>query len=110
MSVRDVRPTDDFYRDLDHALADVGPRVVGRAGFGLYVLPDILNRFATGWDDLAMPIPGRPDYRIHLGYSVYLGAYDVVGQLARDGVIELISLGVDTVGLVDPDDDPPEST
>ena len=109
MSIRDVRPTDDFYRDLDQALAKTSSAAVGRADFGLYVLPDILNRFATGWDDLAMPIPGRPDYRTYLGYSVFLGAYDVVGQLARDGVIELISIGVDAIGLVDPDD-PPETS
>ena len=74
MNIRDVRPTDDFYRDLDQALARAGDRGVARADFGLYIVPGMLRRFATEWDQLATPIPGRSDYRAHLGYSDYLGA------------------------------------
>ncbi|MFN0280728.1 MAG: hypothetical protein ACKVZ6_02010 [Kineosporiaceae bacterium] len=102
MSIRDVRPTDDCYHDLDQALAQAG--AVPRADFGLHVLPEILGRFATSWDQLAMPIPGRTDYRTHLGYSDQLGAYAVEGQMARDGVIELTSLTVDVMGLIEPDE------
>lgn len=45
MSIRDVRPTGDFYRDVDRALALVGG-VMSRSDFGLYVLAGILGRFA----------------------------------------------------------------
>lgn len=104
MSARDVRPTDDFYRDLDRALAGAGRGSVSRDEFGSYVLPGILRRFAVDWDNLPMPIPGRADYRMEVGYNPHLGSYSVGGQIARDGVIELTSLNVDVVGLIDPDD------
>jgi hypothetical protein len=104
VSLRDVRPTDDFYRDLDRVLAGVGHGAMSRTDVGLYVLPGILGRFATGWDLLPMPIPGRMEYRVNVGYSPQLGAYSVEGHLARDGAIELTSLAVDENGLTDPDE------
>gem|GEM_PF-661526 len=97
MSIRDVRPTDDFYRDLDQALTRAGG-VMSRSEFGLYVLPGILRGFATDWDQLPMPILGRADYRILIGYSGRLGAYAVEAQLAWDDVIELTSLTIDATG------------
>lgn len=97
MSIRDVRPTDDFHRDVDQALVLAGSPM-SRSEFGLYVLSGILGRFATGWDRLPMPIPGRSDYRILIGYSGHLGAYAVEGQVAWDDVIELTSLTVDATG------------
>ncbi len=81
---------------------------MSRADFGLYVLAGILGRFATDGDQLPMPIPGRTDYRIFLGYSGHLGAYVVEGQLAWDGVIELTSLTVDAAGLIDSDETSPD--
>jgi hypothetical protein len=104
VSLRDVRPTDDFYRDLDRALAGAGQGSISRADFGLYVLPGIMHRFATEWDHLGIPVRGRADYRVDIGYSAHLGAYSIEGQITWDGVIELTSLRVDTVGLIDPDD------
>lgn len=106
MSIRDVRPTDDFYRDLDRALAGTGRVAMSRADFSVYVLPGILGRFATDWEQLPMPIPGRMDYHVDIGYSVHLGAYSVEGQMARDGVIELTSITVDAIGLINPEELP----
>jgi len=48
-----------------------------------------------------MPIPGRADYRILIGYSGHLGAYALEAQMAWDGVIELTSLPVDTIDVAD---------
>ncbi len=70
---------------------------MSRSDFGLYVLAGILGRFAAGWDELPMPIPGREDYRVLIGYSAHLGAFAVEGQLAWDGIIELTSLTVDPI-------------
>lgn len=103
MSIRDVRPTDDFYRDIDQALAQFAGGAMSRSDFGIYVLPGILRRFASEWEMLPMPIPGRADYRIFIGHSGHLGAYAVEGQMAWDGVIELTSLTVDATWLTDPD-------
>lgn len=107
MSIRDVRLTDDFYRDVDHALALPGG-VMSRSDFGLYVLAGILRRFATDWDQLPMPIPGRADYRVLIGYSAHLGAYAVEGQMAWDGIIELTSLTVDPIDPAAWDERPPD--
>jgi hypothetical protein len=84
VSIRDVRPTDDFYRDLDKALVLAGG-VISRSDFGLYVLPGILSRFALDWDQLPMPIPGRADYRIVIGYSGYLARRAGVPFRGRPG-------------------------
>ena len=89
MTIRDVRPTDDFYRDVDQALLLAGGGL-SRADFGLYLLTGILGRFATAWDELPMPIRGRPEYRVLIGYSGHLGAYAIEGQMAADGVIEVV--------------------
>jgi len=95
------RPTpDDFYRDVDQALLLAGGGL-SRSDFGLYVLTGVLGRFATAWDQLPLPIPGRPEYRVLIGYSVHLGAYAIEGQMAWDGVIELTSLSVDRIDAVE---------
>jgi hypothetical protein len=104
VTLRDVRPTDDFYRDLDRALAGAGQGKISRADFGLSVLPGIMRRFAAEWDQLYMPFPGRADYRVEVGFSPHLGMYSIEGQLAWDGVIELTSLSIDTEGLIDPEE------
>jgi len=104
VTIRDVRPTHDFYRDVDQALLLAAQPLSG-ADFGLYVLAGILRRFALEWDELPMPIPGRPEYRVLVGFSGYLGAYAVEGQISVEGVIELTGLTVDTIDLTEADDD-----
>jgi hypothetical protein len=79
-----------------------------RADFVLYVLAGILGRFATDWDQLPMPIPGRADYRVLIGYSAHLGAYAVEGQVTWDGIIELTSLTVDPIDPTAWDEAPPD--
>ncbi len=95
---RDVRPTRDFYRDLDRQLLDRrGPRgQPSRTDFQTHDLMLILDRFATGWDELPPLIPGRNDYRVLISVGVLVAALAVEGQLAPDGVIELIALSIDT--------------
>ena len=103
MTIRDVRPTDDFYRDVDQALLLAGG-ALSRADFGLYVLAGILAKVATDWDDLPMPIPGRTDYRVLIGYTGYLGAYAVEAQTTWDGLVELTGLAVEAVRPSDIED------
>jgi hypothetical protein len=80
VTLRDVRPTDDFYRDLDRALAGAGRGKISRADFGLSVLPGIIRRFAAEWDQLYMPFPGRRDYRVEIGFSPHQGMYSIEGN------------------------------
>lgn len=63
--------------------------------FQVYELAAILHRFATGWADLPPVIPGRVDYRVLISAGSLVRSYAVHGQLAPDGVIELIKLRID---------------
>lgn len=102
---RDVRPTRDFYLDLDRQLpAQRGPRgEPSRTDFQTHDLLLIFDRFATGWDELPRLIPGRDDYRVLISAGVLVRALAVEGQLAPDGAIELVRLSVDVSW---PEDDP----
>jgi hypothetical protein len=94
---RDVRPTRDFYLDLDRQLpTERGPHgEPSRTDFQTYDLLLIFDRFAAGWDELPRLIPSRDDYRVLISAGVLVRALAVEGQLAPDGVIELVRLTID---------------
>ena len=100
---RRVRATPDFFGDLDRQLgAERGPNgEPSRADFQAFELLRIVERFAVDWDQLAQPVPGRPDYRVLIAAGVLVRAIAVVGQLAADGAIELVRLHIDSD--IDPD-------
>ncbi len=102
---RDVRLTREFFIDLDRQLP--GQRGPGgqpsRTDFQTHDLLLILDRFATGWDELPLLIPGRKDYRVLITAGVLVAVLAVEGQLAPDGAIELVRLSIDTSW---PADDP----
>jgi hypothetical protein len=98
---RDVRPTRGFYEDLyRHFPLERGTRgEPSRVDFELCELPRLFRDVADQWDDLFQPIVGRPDYRIFISVGVLVAALSVDPQLAQDGVIELLSLDVDSPAL-----------
>ena len=106
---RYVRPSRQFYADLHRQLgADRGPAgEPSRVDFELHDLVMILQAFTNDWDDLPRPIPGRDDYRVLVEGGVLVRSYAVYAALARDGVIELLSLDIDTTW---PDDDPDQDS
>ena len=55
----------------------------------------IVETFATQFDELLELIPGRADYRIVIGVGVVVARFAVIGQLARDGAVELVQLDID---------------
>lgn len=95
---RDVRPTRDFFLDLDRQLpSQRGPDgEPSRTDFQTHDLLLIFDRFAAGWDELPLLIPGREDYRVLITAGVLVAVLAVEGQLAPDGVIELVRLSIDT--------------
>lgn len=95
---RDVRPTRSFYDDLyrQFPLERGSGGEPSRLDFELYELPRLFRDVADRWGDLLQPIPGRPDYRTFISVGVLVAALSVDAQLARDGVIELLSLDIDT--------------
>ena len=92
-----VRATSRFFEDLDSQLGhERGPNGEPSTNdFQTFELLEIVERFATGFDDLAELIPGRRDYRVLISTGVLVRAYSVVGQLGRDGAVELVSLQID---------------
>jgi hypothetical protein len=75
------------------------PRVVRtvnhRHDFQAFELLRIVERFAVGFHELPMLIPGRPDYRILIAAGALVPRLAVVGQLASDGADELVQLDID---------------
>jgi hypothetical protein len=98
----------EFFVLLDEQLpSERGP--VGEptaAEFAASDLLAIVEEFATGWDDLAMSIRGRSDYRVLIATTHLVPYVAVRGQLSPvDGAIELIDIDIDLHGLDPAPDD-----
>ena len=104
---RTVRATPDFFADLDRQLGqDRGPHgEPSRGDFQAYELLRLVERFATGFDELPEWIPGRPEYRLLMTAGVIVPVLSVVAQLAPDGAVELVQLDIDLEWLTDPEAD-----
>ncbi len=101
MRRRVVRITPDFFALLDAQLPDErGPHgEPTRAEFAASDLLDIVEVFATQWDDLPMTIIGRPDYRTLVFHTRLVYAVAVRGQRSPvDGAVELIAIAIDLSG------------
>lgn len=92
-----VRATPQFFEDLDRQLgAERGPNGEPSTNdFQVYELLEIVERFATGFHDLPELIAGRDEYRVLVTAGMLVRALTVVGQLASDGGVDLISLEID---------------
>lgn len=95
---RGVRPTRDFFRDLDaQLLADRGPNGEPSTNdFQVVELFRIIEEFATAFDDMPMLIQGRAEYRVLIIAGLLVPRIAVTGQLASDGAVELVALDIDT--------------
>ena len=92
-----VRIAPSFFEDLDRQLpVERGPHgEPSSVDFRSIEIVEIIDRFASGFDQLGQPIPGRPDYRILLKGGLLVRGIQVVGQLMPDGAIELLTLDLD---------------
>ncbi len=94
---RPVRVDDRFLELLDAQLGeerglDGQPTATD---FLLVDLPPIAEMFATGFDDLMMPIPGRSDYRAVLSVGSLVPRILITGHLGDDGSVTLLSVRID---------------
>ena len=107
MSRRVVRVTPEFFVLLDEQLSsERGPKGEPTAAeFAANDLMSIIERFATQWDELPMPILGRSDYRVLITTSRLVPFISVHGQLSpADGAVELVDIDIDlTIPM--PDDE-----
>lgn len=79
------------------------------AEFASTDLLDVVETFATRWDDLPATIPGRWDYRTLMTRGRLAYAVAVSGQLSPvDGAIELTGITIDLHGPTPHPDDPDE--
>lgn len=94
---RTVRATTDFFADLDRQLRpERGPRGEPSTNdFQTFELLQIVELFASSFDDLPELIPGRADYRVLIAAGVLVPRFAVVGQLAPDGGVDLVQLDLD---------------
>jgi hypothetical protein len=93
---RTVRTTVGFFEQLDRQLpAERRAGVPSRSDFQAYELLEVVEEFATRFDDLPEYIPGRRDYRILIKAARVVPMMSVLGQLAPDGAIELIGIDLD---------------
>jgi hypothetical protein len=94
---REVRATVEFFEDLDRQLrSERGPNGEPSTNdFQTYELLEIVERFATGFDELPEVIAGRSDYRVLIATGMLVRGYSVIGQLASDRAVELIGLDLD---------------
>ncbi len=87
-----VRATTAFFEDPDRQL----PPQRGANGepsvndFQVFELLRIVDRFASGFDELPELIPGRPDYRILIATGVLVPMFAVIGRRSPDGAVELV--------------------
>lgn len=97
-----------FFADLDRQLPPERSEggLPSRGDFQAYDLLAVVERFATGFDDLPQPIPGRQDYRVLITTGRLVAAVAVTGQLAGDRAVELVQLDIDTTSPATPDPDP----
>jgi hypothetical protein len=101
VTTRAVRVTADLFHQLETQLpADRGPAGEPTvAEFASTDLLDIVEAFATRWDDLPATIPGRWDYRTLMTRARLAYAVAVSGQLSPvDGAIELTGIAIDLRG------------
>lgn len=93
---RVVRVTPSFFDQLDRQLRpDRGPEgQPSAADFVVMELPDIVERFATGFNRLPT-IEGLEGARMLIAPGLLVRAYVVYGVLAEHGVVELIAISLE---------------
>lgn len=94
---RVVRVAPAFFEQLDEQLGESrGPNGEPSAtDFLVLDLPTIVDRFATGFEDLPEAVEGTPAARMLVGTGRLVRAFAIYGLLADDGSIDLIGLELD---------------
>jgi hypothetical protein len=94
---RIVRVTDAFFEQLDAQLgADRGPQGEPSAtDFLVLELPPIVERIASGFDDLPEVVVGLPAARVLIAAGILVRGVAVYGLLVTDDTIDLIGVELD---------------
>lgn len=94
---RTVRVSPAAFDQLDDQLPqERGP--AGQPSVGDFIvleLPAVIERFATGFDDLPEVIEGTPSGRMLIAPGLLVSAYVVYGMLLDDETIEIVGVSID---------------
>ena len=98
MSRRLVRVSGDFFDQLDRQLpAERGPNGEPSASDFVGIdLPVVIERFASGFDELPEAVPGVSTARVIVGTGKVVEFFVVYGLLLDDDAIELIGVDIDS--------------
>jgi len=104
---RDVRVSVAVFQQIAAQLGEErGPDgEPSRYDFHANDLLEIVEQFATHWDELAPLITERPDYRLLIATGRLVANYAVIGQLLPDGTIELLEIEIALQWLSEPEED-----
>jgi hypothetical protein len=94
---REVRVTEEFFGQLDAQLGSSrGPSgAPSSTDYIVLELPAVVDRFATGFEDLAEMVEGVPAARMLITTGVLVPASVVYGVETTGGVVELIGIEMD---------------
>jgi hypothetical protein len=99
-SRREVRVSEEFFCQLDEQLGEYRGRdgAPSATDYLVLELPAIVERFASGFEELAEMVEGVPAARMLVTTGVLVRASVVYGIETRDGVIELVGAEFDLGG------------
>ena len=94
---REVRVSPAFFEMLDTQLRpDRGPNGEPSAtDFLVIELPEIVDAFAVGFDELPEVVEALGSARVYIGAGALVSAVAVYGVEVADGVVELIGVEID---------------
>jgi len=94
---REVRVSDSFFTELEDQLgAERGPRGEPSAtDFIVVDLPEIVQQFATAFDELPEAIANVPSVRMFIGAGTLVDVFVVHGIETSGGVVLLIGVEID---------------
>ncbi|MDW3217125.1 MAG: hypothetical protein R8F63_00820 [Acidimicrobiales bacterium] len=94
---REVRVSSAFFEMLDLQLRpDRGPNGEPSATDFLVIdLPEIVDAFVVGFDELPEVVEGLGSARVYIGAGALVSGVAVYGVEIADGVVELIGVEID---------------
>ncbi len=97
ISRREVRVTEAFFEELDAQLGSVRGQTgePSATDFLVIDLPAVVERFASGFDELPEAVEGIASARMFIGSSALVRAFVVHGIETTEGVVELVGVELD---------------
>ena len=94
---RQVRVAEGFFDQLDRVLPD--ERTVGglpsATDFLLYEMPRLIERLATDYEGVTLPVESEPGLRVLITSGILVGHIAVYATVAADEAVDILALKLD---------------